>query len=85
MECNEIKNRYEIDNFNIIDINKVLNAEKGIEDLYTIFENLKNDKDLNLVELDYKNYEIINEIILPKLKDEENNKQFISNETVLEL
>jgi len=85
MECTEIKNRYEIDNFNIIDINKVLNAEKGIEDLYTIFENLKNDKDLNLVELDYKNYEIINEIILPKLKDEENNKQFTSDEIILEL
>lgn len=84
-ECNEIKNRYEIDNFNIIDINKVLNAEKGIEDLYTIFENLKNDKDLNLVELDYKNYEIINEIILPKLKDEENNNQLTLNEIVLEL
>ena len=84
IKCNEIKNRYEIDNFNIIDINKVLNAEKWIEDLYTIFESLKNEKDLNLFTMDYKNYEIINEIILPKLKEiEENNKQFTSDEIIL--
>lgn len=83
--CNKFKNKHEIDDFNIVEVNKILNSENGIEDLYTIFENLKNDKDLNLVELDYKNYEIINEIILPKLKDEENNKQFISNEIILEL
>ena len=86
MECNEIKNRYEIDNFNIIDINKVLNAENGIEDLYTIFENLKKDKNINLVALDYEKYKIINEIILPKLKElEENNNQLTLNKIVLEL
>lgn len=86
IECNEIKNRYEIDNFNIIDINKVLNAENGIEDLYTIFENLKKDKNINLVALDYENYKIINEIILLKLKElEENNNQLTLNGIVLEL
>lgn len=83
---NKFKNKYEIDNFNIVEVNKILNSENGIEDLYTIFENLKKDKNINLVALDYENYKIINEIILPKLKElEENNNQLTLNEIVLEL
>ena len=84
--CNKFKNKNKLDNFNIVEINKIINTEEGIKDLYEIFENLKNDEVLDLFTLDNKKYEIINAIILPKLKElEENYKLNLPNRVISDL
>ena len=67
-----IKNKYEIEDFDLIVVNKILNSKDGIYCLYHHFDELKDNFDLKYLNqtqvIDSNNYQNIEDKIIPELK-----------------
>lgn len=79
--CRRLKNKYDVDELDLIDINDILNTKGGKQYLYDSFVDLKDNKQLEYLNeisiVNSTNYNNIEEKILPKLKElikEEKNK-----------
>lgn len=71
--CRHIKSKYEFEEFNVVEVNKILNSKGGAEYLYYYFAQLVDNKHLQYLNeislVDSENFNIIDEKILPKLKE----------------
>ena len=79
--CRRLKNKYDVAELDLIDINDILNTKGGKQYLYDSFVDLKDNKQLEYLNeisiVNSTNYNNIEEKILPKLKElikEEKNK-----------
>jgi len=80
---NYIKNKYEIEDFDLITVDKILNSRDGVYCLYHHFDELKDNYDLKYLNqtqvINSNNYQNIEDKIIPELKKiivqkEKNNK-----------
>jgi len=71
--CYKLKNKYEVDELDLIDINDILNTKGGKQYLYDSFVDLKSNEQLEYLNeisvINSTNYNNIEEKILPKLKE----------------
>lgn len=71
--CRHIKSKYEIEDFNVVEVNKILNTKGGSEYLYHYFAQLVDNEHLQYLNeislVDSENFNNIEEKILPKLKE----------------
>lgn len=81
--CDCIKKKYDIDDFEIIDVHEIMNKKGGAEYLYHYFAQLVDDNHLQYLNeisvVNSENYNNIEEKILPKLKDIMNNEKNKNN------
>lgn len=80
--CYKLKNKYGVDELDLIDINDILNTKGGKQYLYDSFISLKDNEQLQYLNeisvVNSENFNNIEEKILPKLKDlikQEKNKE----------
>jgi len=80
--CYKLKDKYNVDELDLIDINDILNTKGGKQYLYDSFVDLKDNEQLEYLNeisvINSTNYNNIEEKILPKLKElikEEKNKE----------
>lgn len=81
--CDYIKNKYNLDSFEVIDVHEIMNKVGGAEYLYHYFAQLVDDNHLQYLNeisvIDSDNYKNIEEKILPKLKEIMNNEKNKNN------
>lgn len=81
--CDYIKKKYNIDDFEIIDVHEIMNKVGGAEYLYYYFAQLVDNNHLQYLNeisvINSDNYKNIEEKILPKLKEIMNNEKNKSN------
>ncbi len=80
--CRRLKNKYDVDELDLIDINDILNTKGGKQYLYDSFIDLKDNEQLQYLNeisvVNSENFNNIEEKILPKLKElikQEKNKE----------
>lgn len=70
--CNDVKNKYEIEEFDLISVDSILNSKDGIFLLYHHFDELKDNSHLKYLNqtqvIDIKNYQNIEDKIIPELR-----------------
>lgn len=81
--CDYIKKKYNLDDFEVIDVYEIMNKVGGAEYLYHYFAQLVDDNHLQYLNeisvINSNNYNNIEEKILPKLKEIMNNEKNKSN------
>lgn len=81
--CDYIKQKYNVDNFEVIDVHEIMNKVGGAEYLYHYFAQLVDDNHLQYLNeisvINSDNYKNIEEKILPKLKEIMNNEKNKNN------
>jgi len=71
--CYSIKNKFNVDEFGVIEVNEMMKERDGIRYLYHFFDELKDNEHLQYLNetmvINSENYNNITEKILPKLKE----------------
>lgn len=82
--CTYIKRKYNIEEFNVVVVDKILNSKGGAECLYCYFAELVDNEHLQYLNeislVDSENFNNIEEKILPKLKEIMKKERVIQNE-----